>query len=82
MTVPFSRVHYAQLLATIGDRPLGIGASHLLVLAEWLRGRHAAQEVQIGAQGFRNQVVALLGAALDPAAFSEARVEKGTKSLN
>ena len=73
---------YAQLLATVGDRPLGIRASHLLALARWLKDYHGAPEVRVEAQGFRSQVVALLGAALDPTAFSEVRVDKGMKSLD
>ena len=72
---------YAQLLATIGDRPLGIRASHLLALAKWLKEHHGAPEVRVEAQSFRSQVVALLGAALDPTAFSEVRVDNGIKSL-
>lgn len=72
---------YAQLLATVGDRPLGIRASHLLALAEWLKNHHAASEVRVEAQGFRSQVATLLGATLDPTAFSEVRIEKGIKSL-
>ncbi len=73
---------YAQLLATVGDRPLGIRTSHLLALAKWLKDHHAATEVRVEAHGFRSQVVALLGAALDPTAFSEVWVEKGIKSLS
>ena len=73
---------YAQLMATVGDRPLGVRASHLLALAKWLKEHHGAPEVRVETQGFRSQVVALLGAALDPAAFSEVRVDKGMKSLN
>ena len=72
---------YAQLLATVGERPLGIRASHLLALANWLKDHHGASEVRVEAQGFRSQTVALLGAALDPTAFSEVRIEKGIKSL-
>ena len=72
---------YAQLLATVGERPLGIRASHLLALAKWLKDHHAASEVRVEAQGFRSLVVALLGAALDPTAFSEFRFDKGIKSL-
>ena len=72
---------YAQLLATVGERPLGVRASHLLALARWLKNHHAASEVRVEAQGFRSQTVALLGAALDPTAFSEVRIEKGIKSL-
>lgn len=72
---------YAQLLATVGDRPLAIRASHLLALAKWLKDHHGAPEVRVEAQGSRSQVVALLGAALNPTAFSEIRVDKGMKSL-
>ncbi len=73
---------YAQLLATVGDRPLGIQASHLLALAKWLKDHHGAPEVRVEAQGFRSQVVVLLSAALNPAAYSEVSIEKGIKSLN
>lgn len=72
---------YAQLLATVGDRPLGVRASHLLALTQWLKNHHAASEVRVEAHGFRSQTVALLGAALDPTAFSEVRIEKGVKTL-
>ena len=72
---------YAQLLATVGERPLGIRASHLLALAKWLKDHHGATSVRVEAQGFRSQAAALLGVAIDPAAFSEVRVEEGMKTL-
>ena len=73
---------YAQLLATVGERPLGIRASHLLALAKWLKDHHGAPEVRVEAQGFRSQVVALLAATLDPTAFLEVRVDRGMESLS
>ena len=69
-------------LATVGERPLGIRASHLLALTKWLKDHHGAPEVQVEAQGFRSQVVVLLSAALNPLAYSEVRIEKGIQSLN
>ena len=45
---------YAQLLATIGDRLLGIWASHLLALAKWFKDHHAATEPQVETQGIRS----------------------------
>ena len=72
---------YAQLLATVGERPLGIRASHLLALAKWLKDHHGATAVRVETQGFRSQVAALVAAALDPTAFSEVRIENGIKSL-
>ena len=43
---------YVQQLATVEDHPLDIRASHLLVLAEWLKDHHAAAEVRVESQGF------------------------------
>ena len=71
----------AQLLATVRDRPLGIRTSDLFALAKWLKDHHAAPEIRVEAQGFRSQVVALLGVAVDPTALSEVRIEKGMKDL-
>ena len=74
---------YAQLLATVGRPSAGhsnftsIGPGQMAQ-----RPSSAAPEVRVEAQGFRSQVVALLGAALEPTAFSEVRVEMGMKSLN
>ena len=73
---------YAQLLATVRDRPLGIRTLHLLAMARWLKVQLGASEVRIETQGFRSQVMSLWGAALDPVAFSEFEVEKGMKSLS
>ena len=52
------------------------------MLAQWLKDHHGALEVRVEAHGFRSQVVALLGAALNAAAFSEVSVDKGIKSLS
>ncbi len=72
---------YPQLLATVGERPLGIRVSHLLALARWLEKNHGSSQVRIESRGRRSQVVALLGAALEPHFFSEIQVEEGMKSL-
>ena len=78
---PEQATRYPQLLATIGDRPLGIRASHLLALARWLKKNHGSSQVRIESKGQRSQVVALVGAALEPQFFSEIQVEEGMKSL-
>ena len=72
---------YSQLLATVGDRPLGIRVSHLLALTRWLKKHHGAAQVRIESRGRRSQVVALVGAALEPHFFPEIQVESGMKSL-
>ena len=72
---------YPQLLATIGDRALGIRASHLLALARWLKKNNGSSQLRIESRGRRSQVVALVAAALKPYFFSEIQVEEGMKSL-
>ncbi len=65
-----------QVLAAIGERPLGIEVAQLLALGEWL-GRGARLETQ----GIRSQVVALTAAALSPGLFSEVASEGGVGTL-
>ena len=43
---------------------------------------NATMDVRVDAQGFRTQFVVLLGAAVDPAAFSEIPVGKDIESLS
>ena len=79
---PESRWEYAALLATTGDRPLGIEAAQLIALAKWLRQRSAGLDyVRVESIGMRSQAIALAAAALEPALFSEVTVRNGIPSL-
>jgi len=69
-----------QNLYATGDRPLGIEVAHLIGLAHWLRQRGASR-VRVESTGMRNQVVALIAAALEPSLFSEVVVRHGIPSL-
>jgi len=71
---------YTQLLATVGDRPLGLEAAQLIALARWLQPSPAAK-IRIESSGIRNQVVALLAAALAPGLFSEVMIRGGMPSF-
>lgn len=57
---------YAQLLATMGERPLGLQVAQLIALAQWLepQGR-----LRLETAGIRAQVVGLVAAALAPNRF-------------
>ncbi len=72
---------YTQLLAAIGDRPLGLQAAHLIAISRWLRDRGGARQVRLEATGPRSQVTALIAAALEPALFSGVHVREGMRSL-
>jgi len=68
---------YAQLIATLGERPLGLQVAQLIALAEWL----APGPVRLEADGIRTQVIALAAAALEPRLFSAVGVRNGMRSL-
>jgi hypothetical protein len=71
---------FEQMIVTIGARPLGIEAAHLIELANWLK-RQGAPRVRLETSGMRNQVVGLIAAALEPNLFSEVVVRHGMTSL-
>jgi len=73
---------FAQLLATTGDRPLGIEAGQLIALAEMARTLSATQFLRLEVTGLRSQVIGLIAAALKPGLFREVIVHEGQKSLS
>jgi dienelactone hydrolase len=68
---------YAQMLAALGDRPLGMEAAQLIGIVSWAGRR----PVRLESTGLRSQVVALAAAALAPGLFSELVVRDGMRSL-
>ncbi len=66
-----------QVLAAVGERPLGIEAAQLLALARWL-----GQGVRLETFGMRSQVAGLAAAALTPDAFAEVVNHGGMDSLS
>jgi dienelactone hydrolase len=69
------------LVDSSGDRSLGLEVAQLLSVAYWLREAGGASEIKVETDGIRNQVIALVAAALDPDAFSEVTAQNGMKSL-
>jgi dienelactone hydrolase len=67
---------HQQLLNTIGERPLGIEAAHLIAITRQLH-----KQVRLQTSGIRSQVVALAAAAIEPTLFSEVDVRDGMPSL-
>jgi len=69
------------LVDSSGDRSLGLEAAQLLSVAHWLQAVGRASEVKVETDGIRNQVIALVAAALDPKAFAEVTAQNGMKTL-
>jgi dienelactone hydrolase len=73
---------YELLVASLGERPLGIEAGQLIATARWLGERSGHVKVRLETRGIRSQVVALTAAALEPTLFSEVLTRHGMKSLS
>ncbi len=74
--------YLAQLMATMGDRPLGIEVGQLIAITQWLRKTGHTGTTRLECTGMRNQVRALVASALEPTLYSEVVVHQGIRSLS
>jgi len=83
VTVPQSPdpTDYEMIVASLGDRPLGLEVGQLIGAAKWLAQTSGQTTLRIETTGFRSQVVALVAAALEPKLFSEVVAAGGMHSL-
>jgi dienelactone hydrolase len=63
--------YWEMLVASSGDRPLGIEVSQVLAIARSFRAASGQKSVRLESEGIRSQVVVLAAAALEPETFSE-----------
>jgi dienelactone hydrolase len=73
--------NYQMLLATVGDRPLGLQAAQLLGVRRWARTLAGPRPVVVDTTGMRSQLVALAAAALQPRAFGALHSRDALSSL-
>jgi len=72
---------FPLMLATTGDRALGVEAAQLIALARWMRTNATGRNIRIESTGIRSQAVALIAADLEPTLFSEVLIQEGMSSL-
>src|SRR6185295_6762019 len=60
---------YALLVATVGDRPLGVQASQITAIARWSQKEHQTGPVSLLAVGPRSSTFALVAAGLEEKAI-------------
>jgi dienelactone hydrolase len=72
---------WQMLVLSSGDRPLGLEVAQLLAVANWLRSTTGHKQIQVETEGIRNQVIALIAAAIEPDAFSNLISRNAMKSL-
>jgi hypothetical protein len=68
---------FAQMLDAVGERPLGMQAAQLIRVARWAKGKLGTARISVEATGMRNQIAALVAAALEPDLFSDVSVHHG-----
>jgi hypothetical protein len=74
--------YLAQLMITMGDRPLGVEVSQLIAITQWLQKTGHTSNIRLECSGMRNQVRALIASALEPALYSEVVVHQGVRGLS
>lgn len=72
---------FAILIASLGERPLGIQAGQIAAAARWARERDG-KPVEVHAVGPRLSLAALIAGALEPSAISGLRLEESFGSLH
>jgi dienelactone hydrolase len=72
---------FPLLMATTGERALGIEGAQLIALAQWVKKNFGVKSIRVESFGIRNQVVALIAADLAPGLFSEIAIRGGMPSL-
>ncbi len=80
-TAPENPADWEMLMATTGDRPLGLEAAQLLAIAKWC-GSNDGRGISVVTDGIRNQAIALVSAALEPAAFARIESSRWMGSLD
>jgi hypothetical protein len=72
---------FALLIATVGERPLGVEAGQLAAVARWARGRTGSGAPRVLALGPRSSCIALVAAALEPDAIAGVELRGSLGSL-
>lgn len=72
---------YSQLLATLGERPLGVLAAQLNAATQWATRQYAPAPLRLSTSGPRTQVVALVAAALQKDLYESLEHREGLASL-
>jgi len=73
--------YWEMLVASRGDRALGLEVAQLIATAKSFRQSPGAEKIRLISDGIRSQVVALIAAALEPSLFSEIESRSALKSL-
>ena len=72
---------YALLLATIGDRPIGLQASEIAAISRWAAQDAPGHQVNVVTVGPRTSLMALIAAAVEPSSMGQLQLTGCYESL-
>jgi dienelactone hydrolase len=72
---------WEMLVATTGERPLGLEVAQLIGIANWLRATNNQKQIKLETDGMRSAVIASIAAAIAPDTFSVVTSRDAMKSL-
>lgn len=81
-TAPENPADWEMLVATTGERPLGLEVAQLLAIAGWIRTSVAGSSFRVLTEGIRSQVIAVTAAGLGPTAFTAIESRQAMESLD
>jgi len=74
--------YWEMLVASRGERALGLEVAQLIATAKSFRGRAGTGKIRLQTEGIRSQVVALIAAALEPDLFWQVESDDAMSSLS
>lgn len=73
---------YTQLIASIGDRPLGLQVAQLIAVLKWAKARGGSTApCRIDSTGIRSQITTLVAVALEPGLVGDVVIREGMPSF-
>ncbi|QDU25528.1 hypothetical protein ETAA8_05970 [Anatilimnocola aggregata] len=72
---------FAILMASVGERPLGVQAAQVQQVAQWLKAQRNAKQVRVATVGPRTSLIALAAAATDAKSIDSLRLQGSLGSL-
>jgi dienelactone hydrolase len=77
----YDRETYVLMLATIGQRAIGIEAAQLIALGQWLQNTSGSRHIRLESDGIRSQIIGLIASGIGPDLFSPVVIRDGMRSF-
>ncbi len=77
----YDRETFVLMLATIGQRAIGMEVAQLIALGQWLQNASGTRHIRLESDGIRSQITALIASGIGPELFSPVVIRDGMPSF-